>query len=147
MEKFQIIEHITTSFKLGHQSLRWGHQPISGVYAWTHVILVDRGKGFLAPRPDPEAHHPIHYLSRFPPLRFSQFLGFSRRLTAPTAAASARSWTGCPGAAGNRSDDATTVIRLKRIYNFWCSMLVYVPFALCFVTLRGVFMHFPELTY
>jgi hypothetical protein len=25
-------------------------------------------------------------------------------------------------------------------------MLVYVPFALCFVTLCGVFMHFPELT-
>jgi hypothetical protein len=35
----------------------------------------------------------------------------------------------------------------KRIYNFWCSMLVYTPFALCFVTLCGVFMHFPELTY
>jgi hypothetical protein len=26
-------------------------------------------------------------------------------------------------------------------------MLVYTPFALCFVTLCGVFMHFPELTY
>jgi hypothetical protein len=39
------------------------------------------------------------------------------------------------------------LIRLKRIYNFWCSMLVFTPFALCFVTLRGVFMHFPELTY
>jgi hypothetical protein len=39
------------------------------------------------------------------------------------------------------------VICLKRIYNFGCSMLVYTPFALCFVTLRGVFMHFPELTY
>jgi hypothetical protein len=25
------------------------------------------------------------------------------------------------------------VIRLKRIYNFWCSMIVYTPFALCFV--------------
>jgi hypothetical protein len=25
------------------------------------------------------------------------------------------------------------MIRLKRIYNFWCSMLVYTPFALCFV--------------
>jgi hypothetical protein len=39
------------------------------------------------------------------------------------------------------------VIRLKRIYNFLCSMLVYTPFALCFVTLRGVFMHFLEVTY
>jgi hypothetical protein len=39
------------------------------------------------------------------------------------------------------------VIRLKLIYNFLCSMLVYAPFALCFVTLCGVFMHFPELTY
>jgi hypothetical protein len=26
-------------------------------------------------------------------------------------------------------------------------MLVYTPFALCFVILRGVFMHFPELTH
>jgi hypothetical protein len=26
-------------------------------------------------------------------------------------------------------------------------MLVYTPFTLCFVTLRGIFMHFPELTY
>jgi hypothetical protein len=39
------------------------------------------------------------------------------------------------------------VIRLKRIYNFWCSMLVFTPFALCFVTLRGFFMWFPKLTY
>jgi hypothetical protein len=39
------------------------------------------------------------------------------------------------------------LIRLKRIYNFWCSMLVYASFALCFVTLYGVFLHFPELTY
>jgi hypothetical protein len=39
------------------------------------------------------------------------------------------------------------LIRLKRIYNFWCSMLIFTPFALCFVTLRGIFMHFPELTY
>jgi hypothetical protein len=40
-----------------------------------------------------------------------------------------------------------TLIRLKRIYNFLCSMLVLTPFALCFVTLHGIFMHFPELTY
>jgi hypothetical protein len=39
------------------------------------------------------------------------------------------------------------LIHPKHIYNFWCSMLVYTPFALCFVTLRGVFMRFPELTY
>jgi hypothetical protein len=39
------------------------------------------------------------------------------------------------------------LIRLKRINKFWCSMLVFIPFALCFVTLRGVFMRFPELTY
>jgi hypothetical protein len=39
------------------------------------------------------------------------------------------------------------LIHLKRIYNFLCSMLAYAPFALCFVTLRGVFLHFPELTY
>jgi hypothetical protein len=39
------------------------------------------------------------------------------------------------------------LIRLKHIYNFLCSMLVFTPFALCFVTLHGVFMRFPELTY
>jgi hypothetical protein len=39
------------------------------------------------------------------------------------------------------------LIRLKRIYNFWCSMLVFTPFALYFVTLHGVFMWFTELTY
>jgi hypothetical protein len=41
----------------------------------------------------------------------------------------------------------TDLIRLKRTYNFLCSMLVYTPVALCSLTLRGVFMHFPELTY
>jgi hypothetical protein len=41
----------------------------------------------------------------------------------------------------------TCLVRLKRIYNFWCSMLVYTPFALCFVTLHGDFMHFPDITY
>jgi hypothetical protein len=40
-----------------------------------------------------------------------------------------------------------SLIRLKRIYNFWCSMLVFTPFAYCFVTLSGTFIHFPELTY
>jgi hypothetical protein len=39
------------------------------------------------------------------------------------------------------------VICLKCIYNFLCSMLVFTPFALYFITLRGVFMRFPELTY
>jgi hypothetical protein len=39
------------------------------------------------------------------------------------------------------------LIRLQRIYNFWCSMLVFTPFAYCFITLRGTFMYFPELTY
>jgi hypothetical protein len=39
------------------------------------------------------------------------------------------------------------VIRLQRIYNFWCSMLVFTLFAYRFITLRGTFMHFPELTY
>jgi hypothetical protein len=39
------------------------------------------------------------------------------------------------------------VTRLQRIYNFLCSMLVFTPFAYCFITLRGTFMHFLELTY
>jgi hypothetical protein len=39
------------------------------------------------------------------------------------------------------------VIRLQRIYIFWCSMLIFTPFAYCFVTHSGTFMHFPELTY
>jgi hypothetical protein len=47
----------------------------------------------------------------------------------------------------NPFDESSELIRLKRIYNFLCSMLVYTPFALCFVTLRGIFMHFPELSY
>jgi hypothetical protein len=40
-----------------------------------------------------------------------------------------------------------TLIRLKRICNFLCSMLISTPFALCFITLHGVFMQFLELTY
>jgi hypothetical protein len=39
------------------------------------------------------------------------------------------------------------LIHLKCIYNFWCSMLIFTPFALCFITLHGIFMWFPELTY
>jgi hypothetical protein len=39
------------------------------------------------------------------------------------------------------------VIRLQRIYNFLCSMLVFTPFAYCFDTISGTFMHFSELTY
>jgi hypothetical protein len=42
---------------------------------------------------------------------------------------------------------AEPLIRLKRIYKFLCSMLVFTPFAYCFVTLHGTFMRFPELTY
>jgi hypothetical protein len=45
------------------------------------------------------------------------------------------------------STSESMMLHLKRIYNFLCSMLVYAPFALCFVTLRGIFMHFLELTY
>ena len=40
----------------------------------------------------------------------------------------------------------TRLIHLQRIYNFLCSMLVFTPFAYCFVTLHGTFVHFPELT-
>jgi hypothetical protein len=43
---------------------------------------------------------------------------------------------------GQGAPHHATVIRLKRIYNFECYMLVYAPFALCFVTLRGVFYAF-----
>jgi hypothetical protein len=39
------------------------------------------------------------------------------------------------------------LIRLQRIYNFLCSMLVFTPFAYYFVTLCGTFMHFLELAY
>jgi hypothetical protein len=39
------------------------------------------------------------------------------------------------------------LIHPKCIYNFWCYMLIFTPFALCFVTLGGIFMWFPELTY
>jgi hypothetical protein len=57
-------------------------------------------------------------------------------------------WWRCDGACRRIEGDAKRgLIRLKRIYNFWCSMLVFTPFAYCFVTLRGTFMHFLELTY
>jgi hypothetical protein len=39
------------------------------------------------------------------------------------------------------------LIRLKRIYNFWCSMLVLHHLLHVLFTLSGVFMRFPELTY
>jgi hypothetical protein len=39
------------------------------------------------------------------------------------------------------------MIRLKRIYNFWCSMLVLHYLLHVLFTLRGVFMRFSELTY
>jgi hypothetical protein len=40
------------------------------------------------------------------------------------------------------SFSSSLLIRLQCIYNFWCSMLVFTPFAQCFVTLRGTFMLF-----
>jgi hypothetical protein len=48
------------------------------------------------------------------------------------------------GWAGVKLGDADTS---QMYYNFWCSMLVFTPFALCFVTLCGIFMWFLELTY
>jgi hypothetical protein len=48
------------------------------------------------------------------------------------------------GRAGVKLGDAWYVSNVSIILML---MLVYAPFALCFVTLRGVFMHFPELTY
>ena len=39
------------------------------------------------------------------------------------------------------------LIRCKRIYNFWCCMLVLHQFLYVLFTLRGTFMHFLELTY
>jgi hypothetical protein len=49
--------------------------------------------------------------------------------------------------AGKGNNWKLELIRLKHIYNFLCSMLVCTPFALCFVTLRDIFMYFLELTY
>jgi hypothetical protein len=45
----------------------------------------------------------------------------------------------------NKKYDNNNIIIASRAY--FLHMLVYTPFALCFVTLRGIFMHFPELTY
>jgi hypothetical protein len=39
------------------------------------------------------------------------------------------------------------VIRLKRIYNFRCSMLILHHLLHVLFTLRDIFMRFPELTY
>jgi hypothetical protein len=43
--------------------------------------------------------------------------------------------------------EAMQLIRLKRIYKFLCSMLVVHQLLCVLFTLRGVFMHFLELTY
>jgi hypothetical protein len=45
------------------------------------------------------------------------------------------------GRAGVKLGDAWYVSNVSIIFD------VYTPFALCFVTLHGIFMHFPELTY
>jgi hypothetical protein len=55
--------------------------------------------------------------------------------------------TAAAGESAPPEPEKAPLIRLKRIYNFCCSMFVYTPFALCFVTLCDVFMYFPELTY
>jgi hypothetical protein len=39
------------------------------------------------------------------------------------------------------------LIRCKRIYNFWCSMLILHQLLYVLFTLCGIFMHFLELTY
>jgi hypothetical protein len=78
-------------------------------------------------------------------MRYQRTLGDSdsgcRR---PVETTSLLPWPGS-GTASQRT--AGILIRLQRIYNFLCSMLVFTPFAYCFVTLSGTFMHFPELTY
>jgi hypothetical protein len=48
------------------------------------------------------------------------------------------------GRAGVKLGDAGYVSNVSVIFDAPC---LYAPFALCFVTLRGVFMHFPKLTY
>jgi hypothetical protein len=46
-----------------------------------------------------------------------------------------------------RNHSERCMIRLKRIYNFWCSILVLHQLLCVLFTLRGIFMHFLELTY
>jgi hypothetical protein len=58
-----------------------------------------------------------------------------------------RCYQGTGATTSSKCPTYCALIRLKHIYNFLCSMLIYTPFALCFVTLRGVLMHFLELTY
>jgi hypothetical protein len=45
------------------------------------------------------------------------------------------------------SREYNVLIRCKRIYNFWCSMLVLHQLLYVLFTLCGIFMHFLELTY
>jgi hypothetical protein len=52
-----------------------------------------------------------------------------------------------PGKETIVKDKDSMVIRLKRIYNFLCSMLVLHQLLCVLFTLRGIFMHFSELTY
>jgi hypothetical protein len=49
------------------------------------------------------------------------------------------------GQEGVKLGDAWYISNVSII--FLCCMLVYTPFSLCFVTLCGIFMHFPEQTY
>jgi hypothetical protein len=44
-----------------------------------------------------------------------------------------KEWRGAALLCQNRQRSTAMLIFLKRIYNFWCSMLVYTPFPLCFV--------------
>jgi hypothetical protein len=78
--------------------------------------------------------------------------GSKNKSTGPAAVASssapAKRRPGRPAGSKNKPKVlSAALIRLKRIYDFLCSMLVFTPFAYCFVTLSGTFMHFPELTY
>jgi hypothetical protein len=47
----------------------------------------------------------------------------------------------------SRSSAWGCLIRRKRIYIFWCSMLVLHQLLCVLFTLHGIFLHFPELTY
>jgi hypothetical protein len=65
----------------------------------------------------------------------------------PFLAASPRLYMGGEVSGSSPSRLQVDVISLKRIYNFLCSMLILHQLLCVLFTLRGIFMHFLELTY
>jgi hypothetical protein len=129
------------------------HHPVRSLHALPDVVharVAPRSRALAYAAPLPAFTAPSSRTPTPPPTRAAPSLCMPAHPTAGLRRAElAHPPRLPPGGArlpsGSGGDDP--VIRLKHIYNFLCSMLVFTPFALCFVTLCGVFMRFLELTY